>query len=104
MPRPTRAFGRLAGKAVIVTGAGSQTTGGDVGIGAAIALLFSAEGARVGCADIDAARAGRTRDAILKGGGEAIAICADVSSQAGCADIVAAALGAFGRIDSVINN
>ena len=38
--------GRLAGKAAIITGAGS-------GIGRASAELFAAQGARVLCADID---------------------------------------------------
>jgi NAD(P)-dependent dehydrogenase (short-subunit alcohol dehydrogenase family) len=55
---------RLAGKVTVVTGAGS-------GLGRAAALRFAAEGARVGCADIDLDKAEAAAAEIAASGGQA---------------------------------
>ena len=83
---------RLAGKAAVVTGAGS-------GFGAGIARKFAAEGARVMLADIDAAAAARV--AAETGG---IAQTVDVASAASVAAMAAAARDAFGAVDILVNN
>ena len=85
--------GDLAGKRVIVTGAGR-------GIGRAIALACAAAGARVVVADYgvafdgsapDPAIANSVAQELATGGGEAIAVNANVASKMGAAAIVDAA-------------
>lgn len=83
---------RLAGKTAIVTGAGS-------GFGAGIARKFSAEGARVLCADINGDGARAIADEV---GG--IACTADVADSASIAAMAKAAEDAFGTPDIVVNN
>lgn len=81
--------GRLAGKVAIVTGAGS-------GLGRASAELFAAEGASVACVDLDGEAAAQTADAITSAGGSAVAVSADVSSEADTEAMAAATVDAFG--------
>ncbi len=85
---------RLAGKAAIITGAGS-------GLGLATAARYVQEGARVLVADIDEARA---REACAALGDAAVPAQADVSDAAAVDAMVAAALDAFGRIDVLFAN
>lgn len=83
---------RLAGKAAVVTGAGS-------GFGAGIARKFAAEGARVMVADINRAAARAVADEV---GG--IALVADVAETASVVAMAAAARHEFGRVDVLVNN
>lgn len=96
-------MGRLAGKAAVVVGAG-QTPGDTIGNGTATALLFAREGARVLCVDRVAQRAEAVAAAIRDEGGEAVAQVADVTREADCAALVAAAVERFGRLDILHNN
>lgn len=88
--------GRFAGKAALVTGAAS-------GIGRAAAERLAADGARVLCADVNAAGVKETAAAIQTAGGEAVARVCDVADPAACRSAVAAALEAFGRLDVLCN-
>ena len=87
----------LAGKVVLVTGAGS-------GIGRAAARLFAAEGARTCLLDIDEAANATTLAAIEAAGGEARAWRCDVADEASVAEAIASIVLHFGRLDGAFNN
>jgi NAD(P)-dependent dehydrogenase (short-subunit alcohol dehydrogenase family) len=84
----------LAGKRALVTGAGR-------GIGAAIALAFAENGARVACA---ARTQHEIEDVAERCGGGAIAVALDVGSEESVAHAVSEAAERLGGIDIVINN
>ena len=86
---------KFAGKCAVVTGGGS-------GMGAAIATLLAMSGAKVAVVDVNP----KAAEAVVAKlpSGSAIAIGADVSSEAGTASYVQAAVKAFGRIDLFANN
>ena len=98
----TGATGRLAGKAAIVTGAGSSGPG--VGSGKAISVLFARQGAKVLLVDNVAARAEETRAMIRKEGGEASVFEADITREKQCEALVKAAVERYGRLDILVNN
>lgn len=89
---------RLEGKVAIITGAGA-------GQGAAEALLFAQEGAKVIATDI-AFEAVETVVAEINAAipGSAIALKHDVSSEEQWQSVVAEAVKAFGKIDILVNN
>jgi 2-dehydro-3-deoxy-L-rhamnonate dehydrogenase (NAD+) len=76
-------------------------TGGAQGIGRAVAQRFAQSGARVAIWDKDAKLAAEIAEAI---GGGAVAIAVDVASWDSVERAAAETLGAFGRIDAVVNS
>jgi NAD(P)-dependent dehydrogenase (short-subunit alcohol dehydrogenase family) len=86
------------------TGKVAIVTGGASGIGAATARAFAAAGAKVVVVDREAAGAEVVAAELRDGGGEAIAVAADVSRSGDVAGYVAATLDRFGRIDCLFNN
>jgi len=88
---------KLNQQVAIVTGAGS-------GIGAGIAKLFAAEGARLVIAEIDETRAAETQAAIEQSGGQALAIKTDVSNRDSVQAMAAQVLNRYGHIDILVNN
>ncbi len=89
--------GRLAGRAILLTGAAA-------GIGRASAQLAAAEGARVAIADRNAEGARETAALISAAGGEAIAIHCDVRNSESVQTAIASTVEAFGRLDGALNN
>ena len=87
----------LTGKSALVTGAG-------VGIGRAIACALAREGASVLVVDFNGDTAKDTVDLILAAGGTATAHVADVSDEGRVAQMVEAAVDAFGGLQVACNS
>jgi len=94
---------RIAGKAAIVTGAGSRGRPAP-GIGSATAILFARQGARVVLADLDVGRARETLKTIESGGGKASIVVADVAAEEDCRRVAEECLDRFGSLDILVNN
>ena len=86
---------KLKDKVAIVTGAAS-------GLGKAIALRYAAEGAKVVIADLDKRQADAVAGEI--GGGRAIGVAMDVTSEDAVNAGVAATVAAFGAVDILVSN
>jgi NAD(P)-dependent dehydrogenase (short-subunit alcohol dehydrogenase family) len=86
---------RLSGKVAVITGAAQ-------GIGAAFAVGFAREGAKIVIGDL--ADAGTTIKRVEKEGSEAIYVKTDVNDEAQCFALVKAGFDRFGAIDILINN
>jgi NAD(P)-dependent dehydrogenase (short-subunit alcohol dehydrogenase family) len=79
-------------------------TGGGSGIGRATALLLAGRGASVLVADIDGANAESVAKEISGSGGTASGMGVDVTDEAQVADMVAAAVSAYGGLTIAVNN
>lgn len=81
-------------------------TGGDSGIGRAVAVLFAREGANVVFTYLKEEQrdADETAAAIKDEGRESLAVIADVRKSKSCQTVVAQTLKKFGRIDVLVNN
>lgn len=89
---------KLAGKVAIITG-------GDSGIGRAVAVLFAREGADVAVLYLtEDSDAQETKEAVEKEGRRCLLISGDVSSAHFCEDAARTIHEAFGRIDVLVNN
>ena len=88
---------RLKDKVALVTGAAS-------GIGKAIAALYAAEGAKVAIADLNQEGAAATARELEAGGGRAVGIAMDVTSEQQVAAGFAKLASAFGGIDILVSN
>jgi len=89
-------MGRMSGKVVIVTGAGS-------GVGEAAMVLFAREGAQVLGVSRTQANLERTLGQVRDAGGQGSILAADLSKDAECARVVKAALERHGRIDCLVH-
>lgn len=98
------AAGRLRGKTCLLMGGGASSAEGGPSNGQAVALTFAREGARVAVVDQHLAAAEDTVRQVRAGGGEAVALQADVSRHDDVRAAVAGCLQAFGRIDILYNN
>jgi meso-butanediol dehydrogenase / (S,S)-butanediol dehydrogenase / diacetyl reductase len=88
----------LAGRSVVVTGAGS-------GLGRACAVKLAQDGANVVAADInDAAVEETARLATRQNGGRVVPLRADVTDRAAAERMIAVAVMEYGGLDSLVNN
>jgi len=93
---------RLAGKVALITGAASRGEG--VGNGAATAILFAREGAKVVLVNRSVERAEALAAQIRAEGNEAAAFAADVTDEAAAGAAAAFAVERYGRLDILHNN
>ena len=90
--------GKLAGMTALITG-------GDSGIGRAVAVLFAREGADVAIVYLcEHADAEETRDYVQAEGRRCLLIPGDVRDPAFCRDAVAKTVNAFGKLSVLVNN
>jgi len=95
-----RGSGRLADKKAVITG-------GDSGIGRAVALAFAREGADVLIGYLSAAEeedAQQTRRLVEQAGRQCLTFRGDLTESQNCRNLIAKAVEAFGRIDVLVNN
>jgi NAD(P)-dependent dehydrogenase (short-subunit alcohol dehydrogenase family) len=80
-------------------------TGGDSGIGRAVAVLFAREGADVAIAHLDEAKdAAATKRAVEKEGRRCLVLAGDVADPDFAKQAVAETVKKFGRLDVLVNN
>ena len=90
--------GKLKGKVAIVTG-------GDSGIGRAVAVAMAREGAKIAIVYLDEHKdANETRELVKQEGSQALLLAGDVGDEAFCEAAVEATIEQFGRLDILINN
>jgi len=93
-----RGSGRLVGKAAVITG-------GDSGIGRAVAIAYAREGADVLISYLSEDQdAMDTAHLVEQAGQTAVLVPGDVSRPQHCRDIIARAVDAFGKVDILVNN
>lgn len=90
-------MGRLEGKVAIITG-------GNSGVGAATAVLFAKEGAKVVITARREAPLIEVAEKIKEVGGEVLRLTSDISKTEDVKTVVAETLKAYGKIDILVNN
>ena len=104
-PRPNylaplyKGSGKLDGKVALITG-------GDSGIGRAVAVLYAREGADVAIVYLpeEQSDAEETRQAVEQEGHKALLLTADVTDPAACREAVEKTVAELGRLDILVNN
>lgn len=91
--------GKLFGKVALITG-------GDSGIGRAVALLFAKEGADIVISYLNEHKDAAHVQNIIKEeyNRECLTLAADISKEKNCTTLVAKVIKKFGRIDILVNN
>jgi NAD(P)-dependent dehydrogenase (short-subunit alcohol dehydrogenase family) len=104
-PRPRyeaaayKAAGKLQGKAALITG-------GDSGIGRAVAWLYAREGARVAITYLpkEQSDADETKRIVESAGAKCLLLCGDLTDPTFCADAVKATVRELGALDILVSN
>ena len=93
-----KGFGRLEGRATLVTG-------GDSGIGRAVALAFAREGADVAIAYWKEHEDAKETERVVKASGrKALLLPGDLAVEAHCQEVIEKAVRQFGKLDVLVNN
>jgi NAD(P)-dependent dehydrogenase (short-subunit alcohol dehydrogenase family) len=94
-----KAAGKLEGKVALITG-------GDSGIGRAVATIFAREGASVAINYLDEEQtdAEETRKAVEKHGGRCLLLPGDVTDAGRCDELVEKTVEELGKIDILVSN
>ncbi len=93
-----KASGKLKGKVALITG-------GDSGIGRAVAVLFAKEGACVAINYLNEHEDALVTKAFIESiGGDVLLVPADLKDPDNCRDVVEKTIGYFGRLDILVNN
>jgi hypothetical protein len=94
-----KAAGKLAGKKVLITG-------GDSGIGRAVAILFAMEGAHIAISYLPTEEedAQHTKVQVEKNGGSIRLFPTDLSHANNCKDLIAKSVAALGGLNVLVNN
>jgi NAD(P)-dependent dehydrogenase (short-subunit alcohol dehydrogenase family) len=96
--RQYRGSGKLEGKVAIITG-------GDSGIGRAVAIMYAREGADVAVVYLNEHQdAEETKRLVEKEGRRCLPIAGDVGDEAFCRQAVQQAVQELGRLDVLVNN
>lgn len=89
---------RLEGKSALITG-------GDSGIGRAVAVAFAKEGAEVLISYLNEDEdAEKTRKIVEAIGKKCVVVCGDIQDESHCRDLINRAVNEFGKLDILINN
>ena len=89
---------RLAGKTALITG-------GDSGIGRAVAVAFAKEGADVAISYLNEHEdAEETKQYVEREGRRCLLIAGDIGEEAFCKDLVGEVIETFGKLDILVNN
>ena len=91
--------GLLAGKVALITG-------GDSGIGRAVAIAYAREGADIAISflEAEAEDAAETERWVLQAGRRVLKLPGDIRNAAWCRELVSRTVAEFGRLDVLVNN
>lgn len=96
--KPGKGSGKLQNKVALITG-------GDSGIGKAVAILFAKEGADVAISYLNEQYDAKDTKRMVEGYGQnCFLIAGDISKERNCAALVRKTIKQFGRIDILVNN
>jgi NAD(P)-dependent dehydrogenase (short-subunit alcohol dehydrogenase family) len=96
--KPGKGSGKLQNKVALITG-------GDSGIGKAVAILFAKEGADVAISYLNEQYDAKNTKRMVEGYGQnCFLIAGDISKETNCAALVRKTIKQFGRIDILVNN
>ena len=104
-PAPESAMTRLSRCSEKLTGKVALVTGGDSGIGRAVAVAFAKEGADVAISYLDEHEdAQETMRLVQAEGRSVMAIAGDLGDSAHCDDLIQQVIEKFEKLDILVNN